>query len=371
MKRSKLCVLLLLICLLLSSCSSKSPQLPKIENFNTISLGSFERESNEDARILYANSSKILVNISFDYQEGDPAYHEVGLNSQTKYLAIYNTENLSCISCLDVNEREYCISGILLQDDVVYSAVYYDVQHSAYEYRITRVSKDDQRTIIEQGACPGTGYDEPYLKTLGADVFAYSYHNISDNTFGVNIVLGNNNIEQQLRLEGNNGAEHFMSLFRGNGFQYVYYAKVDGKGTVFVGDADGIQHQFCLDEGEQIYDYCFLNDAKAILFTKLGTSASHKDDQLVIRSLEGTLLGVVESGPCYRLESDNLYSALCINEKYQPHLITVSEDMQNIQIDSLDISSQPMLFYSIAPAKFLIHNYTCLDDTELLSLFGG
>lgn len=89
MKRSKLCVLLLLICLLLSSCSSKSPQLPKIENFNTISLGSFERESNEDARILYANSSKILVNISFDYQEGDPAYHEVGLNSQTKYLAIY------------------------------------------------------------------------------------------------------------------------------------------------------------------------------------------------------------------------------------------------------------------------------------------
>ena len=371
MKRYKLWIFLLLVCILLSSCASKSQQIAGIKNFDTIILGSFDRRSNESARILCANSSKILVNISLDYQEGDPAYHEVGISSETKYLAIYDAENLSCVSRLDVDEREYCISGILLQDDVVYSAVFYDVQHSVFEYRIVRVNKEGQRTIIEQGPCPGTGYDEPYLNALGEDVFAYSYHNISDNTFGVNVVLENNNIEPQLRLEGNDGAEHFMSLFSGDGSQYIYYAIVDGKGTVFVGDTDGIQHQFCLDKDEQIYDYCFLNDAKAILFTRPGISASHKDDQLVIRSLEGELLSAVESGPCYRLKSDNLYSALCINEKYQPYFITVSENMQDIQIDSLDISSQPMLFYSIAPAKFLIHNYTCLDDTELLSLFCG
>lgn len=312
---------------------------------------------NEQVTILDVSENRLLLNIYKDYEQNDPQFKEEGYNSATKRVEIYDISEGQTVSSLEMPSGAFCTDACFLQDGFAYVTLS-PVKGEPAEYSI-EVYENGNTTIITSGICFETGFDEPQVEAMGDTVFAYSFYDLETKRFGVNIASAQGKIVPQISLVDDGSTEHLRTTLVGNGEKYIYYAAVESKGTIFVGDEKQLEHQFALPRTERLYEYCFVENG--ILFTMEKSDAGTANKTFVVKDFEGNNLLENGSTALYRLESNGENIVLGIDGNYSEFLIYITEN--NISTLKLDVDTVPVRFYCLSDGTFLLHHYRTHDGS--------
>lgn len=313
----------------------------------------------EQVLILDVSEDRLLINVYTDYTQDNPQFKEEGYNSVTKELKIYDTSEDRIVMSLKMPDGVFCTDASFLGDAFAYVTVS-PTKDAPAKYNI-EVYDGTTTSIITSGECLETGYDEPQVEALGDTQFAYSFYDYETNMFGVNVSSTQGEITPQISLVDDGSTEHLRTTLCGNGAEYIYYAAVKSKGTIFVGNADNLTHQFVLPQTERIYEFCFLENR--ILFTMEKSDANSTKKEIVIKDYEGNNLLARECEALYRLKSNGKDTVLGIDGKYTAYLVHVSDDEISSQI--IDVESAPVQFNCLNDNTFLLHYYRGNNEGHL------
>lgn len=325
--------------------TSFDPICSEVPFYETLSLAEGEK-----VMILDATSERLLINRYFDYHEGDDLFREEGYGSYTSALEIFNVAEQAVVCSIRVAENAFCTDGAFLPDGGFAYVTVTPVKNELSDYTV-EVYREGVSFTVDEGGCYETGFDAPEVVSLGGGCFAYSYHNSRTNEFGVNVVSARGDVTPQISLREGASAKHLRTTLRGYGAAYLYYAAVDGKGTVWVGDSAALTHRFSLPSTERVYDYCFLEDR--ILFTIEEQASNGAEHCILMKDLDGNNLLRHPCETLYRLETNGKDTVLGIDGSYAPHSIRVTS--QGVEIQKLNLPKAPVRFYSTADNAFFLH----------------
>lgn len=304
----------------------------------------------EKVMILDATSERLLINRYYDYHEGDALFREEGYGSYTSALEVFSVAEKAVVCSIRVPENAFSTDGVFLPDGSFAYVTVTPVKNGLSSYTV-EVYREGMSSMVDEGSCYETGFDAPEVVSLGDGCFAYSYHNSKTHEFGVNLVSARGDITPQLSMREEASTEHLRTTLRGYGTEYLYYAAVDGKGTIWVGDSAGLTHRFSLPSTERVYEYCFLKDR--ILFTMEIKSSDGAEHCILIKDLDGNDLLRHPCEPLYRLETNGKDTVLGIDGSYAAHCIRMTS--QGVEVQKLDMPKAPVRFYSTADNVFFLH----------------
>lgn len=329
-------------------------------------------EEGQLADIMAVKGDILFLSVYSTYGMDHPLFNEQGYNAFTERLTLYDVSKNQILTSWKVGEGELCTSGAFVGQALVYTTVYsptnglLDAEYKIY--KTTGGPDGPVSQVLAEAPCFATGYDDPRVIALDGDHFACSYFEPETQTFGVNVVsLSQGTVTPQITLVDDGVTEHLKTTLSGNGSEYIYYAAVDGKGTVFVGGVDGLEHQFSIPESERVYYSCFLDNA--ILFTMETFSArGERSTEIIVKTLEGETVASLEHKPLYRLVSNGRDRVLGIDQSYQ--VMQINVDGGEISTMEIETPTQyAVLFYHKADSRFYLHFNNDLRGEYRLGLF--
>lgn len=301
-----------------------------------------------------STQDKLLIHVYRDYGMDDALFREEGYCSYTQEMSIYDLRTNQTTDSWTLSEGDFCTSGIFMGDSAVYTVLHVNYTSLLSPYNIYIKTGDHVNEIIS-GSATGTGFDDPRLVSLGKTQFAYSYIDENTKEFGVNAVSIDGEITPIVKLLDDGITEALRTTLYGNGASFLYYAAVEGSGCIFIGNAEGVEHQFLLPRTERVYDFCFLKDSVFFTMevTQEGEGTSAK--KIIVKDYNGNNIAEKDCDAFYRLVSNNYHCVLGIDGSYQVMYVTVSG--KDIEISKMDVPKDFVLFYSISPSQFLLHYY--------------
>ena len=360
-------VLTLLLCLFLQGCNSLVPngdsksssittdnqktikEIKEIPFYDKLNLAEYEQVS-----ILDASSNLVLINIFEDYKQGNSNYREVGFNSFSHRVEIFNLNSKTISESHEILDGEYCTNGIFTNDGFAYVTIKPKKESLSTCNLVIR--NKNGLTVTLLGDYSSGGYSEPQLAALDGGRIAYSYYDQKTCEFGVKTINPDGLIKTQLTLKEDGKTEFLMNTLGGNHNKFLFYCAVNSEGTFYIGDENGISNSFALAENERIYDYCLLRDSCLMSIETIGSDGNSQKDT-VLRDYSGRTVSKLENTIFFRTVSNNDSIVLSIDNNYQPYLIKA--DRTGIYYEKISIRAAPVLFYAIDAAHYLAHyNYS-------------
>lgn len=352
----------------LSSCraappadSGPAPSAPPVLSTSTVPFyENLSLSDGEDVIILDVAQDAILLHVFQDYMSDDVHYREEGYNSKTTRLLLYQFSTQKILQSISVPDNCYCTDGFLWDASSFVVTLLHSEPTEAYQqYDIVSYDGADP-TVLTSGPCIASGYIDPRLAPLGAQQFAYTYFDPQTKQFGVNIVSRKGEVVPQLTLTEDGSTEHLGTKITSDGARYLYYAAVNGAGTVYVGTPESIASHFTLSDTERVYEFCFWTE-DLLLFTMKNTAPDGTaSTNFVVKTMRGETVFRHPSDLLFRLISNGRGTALGINANYVPYFIypVSSSDLQISPVP--DMSAVPCSFYALDDHTYFAHVYQSL-----------
>lgn len=367
-KMSLLLFIFLLICTACTVRQNDSPQNPPSKgnatqsesqgSTNAIALyEKLEIQDYDDLTILDIYEDMMLLNAFIYYRTDNPKYSELGYNSQTVNLVLYDWKNETMLAAYDVPEDHMCVDGFLWGDgSFVYVTIHEKADAEYVPYEIISHEGDGERTLLS-GACIVTGYSEPQIDRLDEQSFVLAYYEPDTKQFGIDVFNRTGDFAHQIALTDDGKTEYLYQELICGSKQYLYYAAVGGVGRVYVGTSNGVS-SFDLSATEQVYNYTFLTDDMILFCMEVTDESGAASKCLVVKNPAGETLFLLDIGVYYRLASDGAGTVLCIDGNYQPYSIQLDENEAGLTVRKLtDVDALPSRFYAIGDGTFLVHTY--------------
>lgn len=360
--------ILLLVC---TACTVQQDAVPK-EPFSEDSEEQIESNGSTNAMVLYEKldvpayddltildiyGDMMLLNTFIYYRTDDPKYSELGYNSQTVNLVLYDWKSETMIAAYDVPEDHMCVDGFLWGDgSFVYVTIQEKTDAEYVPYEIISHAGDTERTLLS-GTCIVTGYSEPQIGRLDEQNFVLAYYEPDTKQFGIDVFNRTGEFTHQIALTDDGETKYLYQELICDRERYLYYAAVEGVGRVYVGTSNGVS-SFELPSTEQVYNYTFLTNDKILFCMEVINESGSSSKCLVVKDLTGETFFLLDIGVYYRLASDGMGTVLCIDGNYQPYSIQLNEDETGLTVRKItDVDALPSRFYAIDDGTFLVHTY--------------
>ena len=325
------------------------------EEQKSISLLNLEEE---DMVLIYdLNDNKILFHIYKDYKPDEEGFRETGYASYSKRLVVFDTEK-DCISQeINLEKNFLCTDAIFLENQLicVYLIKNQEQEDISYEYQIVRYENDSSKLVFSSTDCVPYEDGVPWLAGLSHKNFAYSYYSYDTQKFGVNIVNEQNQITPSLSFQQNTEGKETIHLhmpLTRNKSEYLFYAAIEGKETVFIGNEEKVE-QFEIPENERIFQFCFMGENICAMMQEINENHS-SNYTVMLKDRKGTTLAKTKSKLLYVMASDLSENALAITREYEPVLVHCNESISVTSQKTLPYDSESALFYVINESNFYV-----------------
>jgi hypothetical protein len=259
---------------------------------------------NEQVIIMDVRGSHLLLNIFEDYPPDDSNFREVGYNSVSHAVAVFDYKKGEIIELRKLEELDYVTDGVFVENGFAY--VIMKLDRSGYSSCKLIIVNGNNVLETDLGKYDSSGYSDPRLAVLKNGNIAFSFYDKDSKEFGVKTIDSGGRLTPQIVFVDDGKTKWLTNTLYSNGIEYIYFSAVDELGTFLIGDIDGIKSKFTLAENERIYDYCFLKDSCCFMTIETIDKNGLSKKECIVRSYSGqTLTRNPKNGIYYRITSNN------------------------------------------------------------------
>ena len=304
----------------------------------------------EQLAVLDASGARVLAATYFD----DPSdSREQGYSSRSGRLLICDWERETLLlECALSSEQSavLCTDGVLADEGAVCTVVT-GMGGADFSASLVRFGSDGSQTPLFTCLTPEVSYCVPEILSLDDGGILFSYYDEAGGSFGVQAVCEGSEprpVYLSRRLEDFIGTE-----LRGNGREFLYYARVDGQNSMILGDSASVRTVFPLGEERSMHAFGLTEEHIAV---SLADHAQGRENYVCLFDFAGELLLEVRYGPYFQFIFDCDSGFFVTDMNYNAAIMTFPEEdgCLTLKKTAVELPHDAALFYPLSPNICLI-----------------
>lgn len=318
----------------------------KINVYETLQVG-----NDENAALLDAAGSKLLVVTYSDLQPGDDGFTEEGYSSFSKRVVVYDCAKKEIASEISLADGELCTGGLLMDNEVVCTIVTRD--NGGCRASVVRFNADSQPETLFTCAALNDSCYVPQFSRVGGDGFLFTYYDRENPAFGIYHVSGSGGFQE---LYASHNTDDFIGTeIKTNGDKFLYCAAIDGKPSLLIGGLESEPVAIPLESTQYLHAFGLSEEYVLVSLQERDEGSPSFKDILCVYDLSGNLLLSQPGGPLFGITGDMAGGLFATDMDYNVLSLTISQNAGEVGLNRrlLDLPEDSTLFYPVSPGTCL------------------